>query len=319
MDKFESLGKIAAVEKLFDGTPFKPFEDNCFIPDAKDICVNATKIFLEGMDFNLEFFPLKHLGYKCVIGVTGELYASLASPRILNAVIAVSSKLDFSHIREVWDGIVTAAVEHGYEKVSLDLVPSLTGLCISLGAVGTCPTLTDKRRSKANSKDLICVTDNLGSAYMGQQVLEKRLDLEKHKQLVAAYLKPETSPVMLKELEDAGIYPSHVYFVNRGLSDAVKRLVRDSGLGAKIYSAMIPFAGNTFDTAKELDIDPVAAAMGGGDDYCFLLTIPIGQHDKFRHDFQTWDVIGHLALPEVGSVIVAPDGMEFPIKARGWE
>lgn len=82
---------------------------------------------------------------------------------------------------------------------------------------------------------------------------------------------------------------------------------------------MIPFAGNTFDTAKELDIDPVAAAMGGGDDYCFLLTIPIGQHDKFRHDFQTWDVIGHLALPEVGSVIVAPDGMEFPIKAIGWE
>lgn len=319
MEKFESLGKVAAIEKLFENTPFKPFEGNCFVPESKGICVNVTKTYLEGMDFNLEFFPLKHLGYKCAVGATGELYAVLAKPRTLSVVLGVSSKLDFPHVKEVWDGIVAAAKEHGYEKLSLDLVPSLTGLSISLGANGERSQLTDVRRSKAKSMDLICVSDNLGAAYMGQMVLEKRLDLEKHKQLVGAYLKPEISPSTLKELEDAQIYPSHGYFVTRGLSDAVKRLVRDSGLGAKIYSGMIPFAGNTFDTAKELDIDPVAAAMGGGDDFCFLFTIPIEQHDRFRHDFQAWDVIGHLALPEVGSVVVAPDGLEFPIKAQGWE
>jgi thiamine-monophosphate kinase len=119
-------------------------------------------------------------------------------------------------------------------------------------------------------------------------------------------------------MEDAEIMPSHGYLVTRGLADAVKRLVRDSGLGAKVYVDKLPFAGKTFDLGKELNIDPISAALNGGEDYRLLFTIPIGKHDKFRHDFQTFDIIGHLAKPEVGAVVVTPDGVELPMKAQGW-
>jgi thiamine-monophosphate kinase len=179
--------------------------------------------------------------------------------------------------------------------------------------------------------DLICISDNLGAAYMGFQVLEREKrafeksgdvkaqpNLDDYKNLVGAYLKPQINPQVVKLMEDAEIIPSHGYLVTRGLADAVKRLVRDSGLGAKVYVDKLPFAGRTFDLGKEMNIDPVSAALNGGEDYRLLFTIPIGKHDKFRHDFQTFDIIGHLAKPEVGAAVVTPDGVELPMKAQGW-
>ena len=189
-----------------------------------------------------------------------------------------------------------------------------------------------KRRPAAKSMDLICISDNLGAAYMGFQVLEREKKafqesgdhkaqpkLDDYKNLVGAYLKPQINPQIIKQLEDAEIVPSHGYLVTRGLADAVKRLVRDSGLGAKVYVDKLPFAGKTFDLGKEMNIDPMSAALNGGEDYRLLFTIPIGKHDKFRHDFQTFDVIGHLAKPEVGAAVVTPDGVELPMKAQGWK
>ncbi len=180
----------------------------------------------------------------------------------------------------------------------------------------------------AESKDLICISGSVGAAYLGMKVLEKELarfdkdgtqpDLEKYKMIVGAYLKPELSPNILNALKDSGIVPSFGYLLTRGLADAVKRLSRVSGLGAKIYAQKIPFEGNSFDLGKKLDIDPVSAAMNGGEDYQLLFTIPISQYEKFRHDFQTFDIIGHLALPEVGAVLVTPEGLEMPLKAQGW-
>ena len=144
-------------------------------------------------------------------------------------------------------------------------------------------------------------------------------DLSDHKIIIGEYLKPEINPSFVSQLEDAEIIPSYGYFVNRGLSDAVKRLVRDSGLGAKIYVERLPFASGTFDLGKQFDIDPISAAFNGGDDCRLLFTIPIGKHDRFRHDFQTFDIIGHLARPEVGAVLVTPEGVELPVTAQGWK
>jgi thiamine-monophosphate kinase len=188
-----------------------------------------------------------------------------------------------------------------------------------------------KRRPEAKSMDLICVSDNLGAAYMGFQVLEREKKafmqsgdvkaqpkLDDYKHLVGAYLKPQINPQTIKQLEESEIMPSYGYLVTRGLADAVRRLVRDSGMGAKVYIDKLPFAGKTFDLGKEMNIDPMSAALNGGEDYRLLFTIPIGKHDKFRHDFQTFDIIGHLAKPEVGAVVVTPDGVELPMKAQGW-
>lgn len=331
-ETFSDLGRVEAISRLYEGTGYKPFESSWFETSGKAYATSQSRTFIEGIDFDLVYFPLKHLGYKCVIAVTGELYAEFSHPRTMDVRLGISSKLDFKHIKELWEGIVAAAREHGYKKVNLDLLPSPNGLAISVSSMGETSLLMAKRRPAAKSMDLICVSDNLGAAFMGFQVLEREKrefeksgdvkaqpKLDDYKNLVGAYLKPSINPQTINLMEEAEIVPSFGYLVTRGLADAVKRLVRDSGLGAKIYVDKLPFAGKTFDLAKELDIDPMSAALNGGEDYRLLFTIPIGKHDKFRHDFQTFDIIGHMAKPEVGAALVTPDGVELPLKAQGWK
>lgn len=317
---FAELGRIEAIKELFEGTGYEPFaEPLWFEAQGGDCITTASKALLEGIDFDLVYFPLKHLGYKSVIAVTGELYAVMAHPRTLGITLGISAKLDFEQIRELWSGIITAAKEHGYKSVSLELQPSKNGLCIAASATGSHSRISSVRRPKAQSKDLICVSGRLGAAFLGQQVLEHRSDqLERYKMMLAEYLKPELSPNTVTNLEDGEIYPSHGYFVTKGLSDAILRLCRDSGLGAKVYADKIPFEAGSFALGKDLDIDPVSAAMNGGDDYKILFTVPILKLEKFRKDFQTFDIIGHLAQPEVGAVLVTPEGLEFPVSAQGW-
>ena len=331
-ETFSDLGRVGAIARLYEGTPFKPFESSWFETSGKCYVGSHSRTFIEGIDFDLVYFPLKHLGYKCVTAVTGELYAEMSHPRTMDVSLGISAKLDFRHIKEVWEGITAAAKEHGYKQVTLDLIPSPNGLTISVSSVGETSLLMGKRRPAAKSMDLICVSDNLGAAYMVFQVLEREKrafeqsgdvkaqpKLDEYRNLVGAYLKPQINPQIISQLEDSEIMPSYGYLVTRGLADAVKRLVRDSGLGAKIYVDKLPFAGKTFELGRELNIDPVSAAVNGGEDYRLLFTIPIGKHEKFRHDFQTFDVIGHLAKPEVGAAIVTPDGVELPLKAQGWK
>lgn len=315
---FADLGRVAAIKELFEGTGFQPFCEPLFA-EAKEpgYATTANKVLLEGVDFNLEYFPLKHLGYKSVVAATGELYAVRSTPKTLGVVLGVSAKLDFEQVKELWSGIVIAAKEFGYGSLSLELQPSKNGLCISLSATGLEPA--GIARPKAQSMDLICVSGRLGAAFLGQQVLEhKPAELEKYKMMLAAYLKPELEPGLPAQLAEAGVDPSFGYFVNRGLADAVLRLHRDCGLGVKIYADKIPFEGNSFSLGKEMNIDPISAAMNGGDDYVVLFVIPSAQYEKFGKEFKTFEVIGHLAQPEVGAVLVSPDGLEHPISAPGW-
>ena len=327
-EKFSEIGAVEAIEQLYRLSAYNPVEGLAYRSEKGGKVTTAARMFLEGIDFNLVYFPLKHLGYKCVVGVTGELYAALAHPKLLHVVLGVSAKLDFPQIKEVWMGITVAAKEHGYEAVNLQLQPSNNGLFISLAATGETSLLTDKRRSAAKSKDFICVSGSLGAAYLGLQVLERgarefaekgtQPDMARYKMLVGDYLRPELDGGIVSRLEDAEIYPPYSYFVTRGLSDALKRLTRDSGLGAKVYADKIPFEGNSFQLGKELDMDPVSAAMNGGDDNRLLFVVPILYLEKFRRDFQTFDIIGHLAQPQAGTVLVTPEGVEFPVKAQGW-
>ena len=317
---FAEIGRVEAIRQLFEGSGYAAFEEPLAVKGEGDgSAVAASRLLLEGTDFSLVYFPLKHLGYKSVIAVTGELYASLARPESLSIILGISSKLDLEQVKEFWSGVLVAAKEHGYGHLALDLVPSRNGLAISLAAGGYRKSRTGEKRPKPKSKDLLCVSGSLGSAYFGQQVLERKPDeLEKYRMMVADYLKPELSPVTLAQLEDTGIVPAAGLFVSRGLSDAVLRLSRDTGLGAKVYADRIPFEGNSFALGKELDIDPISAAMNGGDDCRLLFVIPLSDYERFRTDFQVFDIIGHLALPEVGSVLVTPDGLEHPLSSQGW-
>ncbi len=327
-ESFSDIGKVEAIDQLYRLSAYHPVPGLTYSAEKGGKVHTAARMYLEGIDFNLIYFPLKHLGYKCVVGVVGELYATLAHPKLLNVILGISSKLDLEQIKELWTGITVAAKEHGFEAVNLDLQPSQNGLYLSLAATGETSLLTDKRRMAANSKDLLCVSGSLGAAYLGLQVLEKgRRDFEKTgrqpdmtswRMLVGDYLRPELDSSVVSKLEDAEIYPSYGYFVTRGLGDALKRLQRDSGLGAKVYADRLPFEGNTFQLGKQLDIDPISAAFNGGDDMRLLFAVPILQLEKFRRDFQTFDIIGHLAQPEAGTVLVTPEGVELPVKAQGW-
>ena len=343
---FASLGRVAALEKLYAECPFKGARDGrfaCKNGRIESVCLLRT----EGIDFDLSYFPLKHLGYKSVVEATAMLYARFAMPRSLGVSLAVSAKLDFVHIQQLWEGICLAAKDYAYESVSLDIAASLNGLCIALSADGFLKDLDAKRRPAPKSKDLLCLSGNVGGAFLGLQILQRekaRLaekqdwqagpetsgspgatspqampGLEKYKLLVGDYLRPVLDADIPKLMADAGFYPSLGVCVDKGLSDAVKRLSRQCGLGAKIYLDRIPFGGGLFETAKELQIDAASTALNGGEDWRILFTLPIDQFEKFRHDFQTWQVIGHLALPEAGASLVMPDGVELPLRAQGWK
>ena len=327
MQDFGQLGRREAIRLLFEGSGFEPFAGCAFAASKGDQVVSASRMLLEGIDFNLVYFPLKHLGYKSVALVTGELYAGLAQPRTLAVKLGLSAKLGMEQVRELWSGVLLAAKEFGYEALSLDLQPSQNGLAVSVSASGTAAEAKD--RPAPASKDLLCVSGALGAAFLGLRVLERGLskfdeggenreELERYRMLVASYLKPELPTGLPGALADAGIVPTAACFVDRGLADALLQMCRTTGLGAKVYADHIPFEGGSFELGKTLDMDPVSAAMNGGDDCRVLLAVPLAQYEAFRKDFQTFDIIGHLAQSDVGAVLVSPDGLEHPVSAPGW-
>lgn len=329
---FSDIGKIEAIKLLFEESPFKQADGTSYLCGEKGgVIRTASKLWLEGIDFDLTYFPLKHLGYKSVVGTVGEIYASLARPQSISVRLGISAKLDLPQVSELWNGICTAAEEHHIKRADLDLVPSRNGLTISIVISGITSSEVAENRKSAGSKDLICISGNVGASFLGMSLLEQEKkkfekageltgqpDLEKYKMLVASYLKPEIDPDIVSQLGDSGIIPPYGYLVNRGLADAARRLNRDSGLGVKLYTDKIPFEGNSFEAGKKLNIDPVSAALKGGDDYRLMFVIPMSAYETFRHDFQTFSIIGHLAQPEVGTVLVTHEGVELPVHAQGW-
>ncbi len=287
---FSDIGRAGAVETLLKNGGFSP--SAAFSAPSGSIVRTASGIWLEGIDFDLTYFPLKHLGYKCISGTLGGLYASLAMPESASIRIGVSAKLDFPQIEEFWSGMTAALKEHGISRVDLDLCPSRNGLTVSVSIVGVTDGEVESARKPARSKDLVCISGSVGAAYLGMALLES---------------------------ENSGITPSFGCFVSRGLADAAKRIASATGLGVKLYSDKIPFEGNSFELGRQLNLDPMSAAMNGGDDFRLLFVIPMDKYETFRHDFQSFSIIGHLAQKDVGTVIVMPEGAEIPLHAQGWK
>ena len=210
---FSDIGKIEAIKLLFEESPFKQADGTSYLCGEKGgVIRTASKLWLEGIDFDLTYFPLKHLGYKSVVGTVGEIYASLARPQSISVRLGISAKLDLPQVSELWNGICTAAEEHHIKRADLDLVPSRNGLAISIVISGiTSPEVAENRKS-ASSKDLICISGNVGASFLGMSLLEHEKkkfekageltgqpDLEKYKMLVASYLKPEIDPDIVSQ------------------------------------------------------------------------------------------------------------------------
>lgn len=325
--ELSSIGKENAINKLFEGTTFTPAK--VITLSEKGECCSSHKILLEGVDFDLVYTPLKHLGYKAALCAMGELYAKFHRPVSLSVNLGLSSRFCFEDIQEFWKGIIAAAEEHSVKHLALDLNPSVNGLCISVASCGVQKRGILEKIPSSKNMDLICLTDNVGAAYMGLHVLEREKvafnkngkqqpDLSKYKYILESYLSPQIHADMLDRFCEADIYPSKGYFVTRGLGEAIIRLTNDTKQGAKVYIEKLPISSQTFAMAEELNMDAITAALNGGDDYKFIFTIPIEKHETLRHEFQDWDVIGHLAKPEVGASLVTPEGVEIEIKAQGY-
>ena len=310
--EISSIGKQALMSRLFEGSGFVNGRGCAFSGDGDFGTVH--KVFMEKVDFDLTYNPLRHLGHKLALNVIGELYAGMYSPVSMDVVVALSNRFSAEDVQDLWEGVTAAAV--------------------SIAAYGSAGKEVAQKRKKAQSKDLLVLSGDLGAAYMGLHVLErekaafegapggaapKQPDLTQYKYIVGEYLSPYIKPGIPGRFSETGIIPCGGYFVSRGLGEAAKRIAADTGLGVKIYVGKIPIASKTFEMAQELNLDPITAAVNGGDDYRLLYIVPLEFHETLRHDFQDWDIIGHLARPDVGEVLVTPEGAEIGIHAQGYE
>jgi len=321
--EFSQMGHREAIARLFEGSGYTNSDEIKI-----DSGIATHKMMAQGVDFDLVYNPLKHLGYKAVLNAIGDIYAAFYRPRALSVALGISSHFAFEDIADLWSGVLSAAKEHSIKELHLELFPSINGLQISLMATGTQTRTVAGKIGSPSSKDLICLGGNVGAAYMGQHVLErekgvflaageanaKQPDLSKYKYLLSQYLCPEIPAGVIDRFSKGGFYPTCGVFDRRGLAEAINSLCEKTGLGAKIYLDRIPIASETFQMAEEIHIDAVTAAINGGDDYRLIYTIPIEQFEAFHKEIQTFDVIGHLAHSDVGAVLVTPEGAEMPLK-----
>lgn len=330
--EISEIGKQALMASLFEGSGFRNETGFAFSGDGEFFTVH--RMFMEKVDFDLTYTPMRHLGYKLALNLVGELYARLASPVGADVVLALSNRFSVEDVQDFWAGVCAAAKEYSMKHLSLDLVPSASGMVAGISVWGERDRKVKEGRKDPVSKDLLVLSGDLGAAYMGLHVLErekaafegsgngaapKQPDLSKYKYIVGEYLSPYIRPGIPERFAEAGIIPCNGYFVSRGLGAAAKQIASDTGLGVKIYLGKIPISSKTFEMSEELNIDPITAAINGGDDYRLLFVVPISCHDVLRRDFQDWDIIGHLARPEAGEVLVTPEGAEISIHAQGYE
>lgn len=325
----EEVGKIHLIESLLSKIQGGVPENTRFGGSDDSLWLNSHKLLLEGLDFDLVFTPLKHLGYKAIASVLGPLYAQNHVPESISVNLGLSQKFCVEDIEELWMGMLAAFEEYKVSSVNLDLLPSLTGLTISLSSLGKQKKETFVQTPKPAKGDLICISGSLGAAYMGLQLLEreKRLfsanptvqpKLDGYKFILKSFLNPELNTSVIELLNKSAIIPSDGSFITNGLGDSVKKICRKNNLGAKIFLDKIPIASQTFAMAEELNMDAITAAINGGDDYQFIYIIPLSKYEAVKKELPQLDIIGHLCSPDLGAKLITPDGAELELKAQGW-
>jgi thiamine-monophosphate kinase len=287
--------------------------------------LTATALLLEGIHFDLTYTPLKHLGYKSVIVAINKIYAMNANPVQLTLTAGFSQRFAVEHIDELFNGISTACARYHINLSGIALSTSLTGLTLSLTAIGLAPKEKIVHRSGGKPTDLLCLTGNLGASYMGLQLLkrEKKIfednhhiqpKLQGYDYILERHLKPEAPQRLITLLAENGIVPTAMINLSEGLASDVLQLCKQSRCGARMYLERIPIAAETFSIADEMNFDAVVAALHGGDDYELLFTVPVSLHDLIARELQGVDIIGHLTDASEGACLITPDNQAIALK-----
>ena len=331
-----TLGEFGLIEHLTEGiepknasTVYGVGDDAAVLsyPSDKQVLV-TTDILLEGVHFDLTYVPLKHFGYKAAVVTFSDIYAMNGTPRQITVTLGVSKRFSVEDMEQLYAGIRLACEVYGVDVVGGDTTSSLTGLTISITCIGEADADKVVYRNGAKETDLICVSGDLGAAYMGLQLLEREKavlrgntdmqpDFSGKEYLLERQLKPEARKDIIQKLAEAGIRPTAMMDISDGLSSELMHICKQSHAGCRIYEEHIPIDYQTAVMAEEFNMNLTTCALNGGEDYELLFTVPIADHERVQ-DIEGIRLIGHITKPELGCALITRDGQEFELKAQGW-
>lgn len=350
--EISELGEFGLIERLAkdittkNATTIKGIGDDCAIlsPTEGLRTVVTTDLLMEGVHFDLTYVPLRHLGYKAVMVNLSDVFAMNAKPLQLTVSLAISSKFCVEDIEELYAGMRMACEKWSVDIIGGDTTASLTGLVISITAIGEARSEDIVLRSGAKPTDLICVSGNLGAAYMGLQLLEREKviyneqveearrsgnkeqmellrdaqpDFAGREYLLERQLKPEARGDIIAALKEAGIHPTSMMDISDGLSSELMHICKQSQTGCRIYEERLPLDYQTAAMAEELNMNVSTCALNGGEDYELLFTVPLALNDTVSA-LEDIHVIGYITDADKGQALITRDGGEFALKAQGW-
>lgn len=333
--EISSLGEFGLIDRVTsdltarNSSTVKSVGDDAAVltyPDT-DVLVSSDML-LEGVHFDLTYMPLKHLGYKAAVVNFSDIYAMNGTPRQITVCLGISKRFTVEHIDELYAGIRLACDIYGVDLVGGDTTASRAGLVISITCIGDVAKGEAVGRDGAKDTDLICVSGDLGAAYMGLQLLEREKaasvgvkdfmpKFEGKEYIVERQLKPEARKDIVAMLAAAGIKPTSMIDVSDGLSSELLHICHASKTGCRVYEDRIPIDYQTAIMAEELNMNLVTAALNGGEDYELLFTVPLHCHEKIK-EINGVKVIGHITSDSLGCALVTRDGAEMPLRAQGF-
>lgn len=329
LGEFGLIRHLTEKIELKNESTIKGVGDDAAVLDYKDKQVLVTTdLLLEGVHFDLTYVPLKHLGYKSAVVNFSDIYAMNGKPKQITVSIGISKRFSVEDLEEFYSGLLLACDIYGVDIVGGDTSSSLTGMCISITCIGEGEKGKVVTRSGAKDTNLVCVSGDLGAAYMGLQLLEREKNVFKGEKdftpdfsgkeyLLERQLKPEARKDIIETLEKAGIVPTSMMDISDGLSSELLHISKESNVGCHIYEDRIPIDYQTAAMAEQFNMNLITAALNGGEDYELLFTVPLTDHDKVS-DMKGVKVIGHITKPELGNYLIGRDGGEVELKAQGW-
>jgi len=328
--EFGLIKQIAQAVILKNESSLRGIGDDAAVIDYKGKqTVVSTDMLVEGVHFDLTYTPLKHLGYKAVSVNVSDIYAMNAVPKQITVSLAISNRFSLEAIEELYAGILLACEKFGVDVVGGDTTSSTSGLIISITAIGEGEANELVYRDGAKETNLLCVSGDLGGAYVGLQLLEREKniykenpnvqpDLEGNDYILERQLKPEARQDIPQLLQKLGVRPTSMIDVSDGLASETLHICTQSGVGCSIYEDKLPIDPSTYTKAREFNLDPTVCALSGGEDYELLFTVDISDFEKIKAN-PNISIIGHMTNKNEGVNLILPNGTLHPITAQGWD
>lgn len=329
LGEFGLINRLTSDIKLTQPSTVKGVGDDAAVIDNKNkLTLVSTDFLLEGIHFNLTYFPLKHLGYKSAVVNFSDIYAMNGTPQQITVSLGVSKRFSVEDLEEFYAGVKLACKIYNVDIVGGDTTSSLTGFTISISCIGVVEENSIVYRNGAKDTDLICVSGDLGAAYMGLQLLEREKtvfegqkdfnpDFAGKEYLLERQLKPEARKDVIEELNKLSIVPTSMIDISDGLSSDLLHICTQSNVGCRVFEERLPIDYQTAMMAETFNLNVSTVALNGGEDYELLFTVPVTQYEQVKN-IPGVHVVGHITDVNSGSMLVMHDGQEMVLQAQGW-